>query len=85
MIVEKIRNGDLGERLAAGLIQRFPRLKNVVTNHQTPEARRRLILVTGHRRENFGQGFENICHALAEIAAAQPDVDIFYPVHLNPN
>ena len=85
MTVDKIRNGDLGERLAAGLIQRFPRLKNVVSNPQTPEARRRLILVTGHRRENFGQGFENICHALAEIAVAHSDVDIVYPVHLNPN
>ncbi len=46
---------------------------------------KRLILVTGHRRENFGQGFENICHALAEIARMHPDVEILYPVHLNPN
>jgi len=45
----------------------------------------RFILVTGHRRENFGIGFENICMALADIAAANPDVDIIYPVHLNPN
>lgn len=46
---------------------------------------KRLILVTGHRRESFGQGFENICQALADIATACPDVDILYPVHLNPN
>ena len=46
---------------------------------------RRLILVTGHRRENFGDGFEQICHALADIADAAPDVEILYPVHLNPN
>ena len=46
---------------------------------------RRLILVTGHRRENFGEGFQNICHALAEIAAEHSDVEILYPVHLNPN
>jgi UDP-N-acetylglucosamine 2-epimerase (non-hydrolysing) len=45
---------------------------------------KRLILVTGHRRENFGIGFENICHALADIAA-RGDVQIVYPVHLNPN
>ncbi len=45
---------------------------------------RRLILVTGHRRENFGAGFENMCLALADIAAAQPEVEILYPVHLNP-
>ena len=44
-----------------------------------------LILVTGHRRENFGAGFESICHALAELAARFPDCQILYPVHLNPN
>jgi len=45
---------------------------------------KRLILVTGHRRENFGAGFENICHALARLAS-RPDVELVYPVHLNPN
>lgn len=44
-----------------------------------------LILVTGHRRENFGQGFLNICSALANIAKQHPEVQIVYPVHLNPN
>ena len=46
---------------------------------------KKLILVTGHRRENFGEGFESICRALAEIAARRDDVEILYPVHLNPN
>ncbi|MBZ4191527.1 non-hydrolyzing UDP-N-acetylglucosamine 2-epimerase [Niabella beijingensis] len=46
---------------------------------------KRLILVTGHRRENHGQGFINICEALKQIATANPDVQIIYPVHLNPN
>jgi UDP-N-acetylglucosamine 2-epimerase len=46
--------------------------------------RRRLILVTGHRRENFGDGFESICRALAELSR-RDDVEIVYPVHLNPN
>ena len=46
---------------------------------------RRIILVTGHRRESFGGGFERICQALMEIAQQHPDVDIVYPVHLNPN
>lgn len=46
---------------------------------------RRIILVTAHRRENFGENFENICHALGDIAALNPDVDIVYPVHPNPN
>lgn len=45
---------------------------------------RRLILVTGHRRENFGPGFDRICSALARLAA-RPDVQVVYPVHLNPN
>jgi UDP-N-acetylglucosamine 2-epimerase (non-hydrolysing) len=45
---------------------------------------KRMILVTGHRRENFGPGFEGICQALAQIAK-RPDVQIVYPVHLNPN
>jgi UDP-N-acetylglucosamine 2-epimerase (non-hydrolysing) len=46
---------------------------------------RRIVLVTGHRRESFGDGFERICQALADTARAFPDVDIVYPVHLNPN
>ncbi len=49
------------------------------------DSQRRIILVTGHRRESFGRGFENICQALYEVADIFPDVDIVYPVHLNPN
>ena len=45
----------------------------------------RIILVTGHRRENFGVGFEEICHALSFIANENPNIQIIYPVHLNPN
>lgn len=46
---------------------------------------KRLILVTGHRRENFGDGFESICQALADVARRHEDIEILYPVHLNPN
>ena len=46
---------------------------------------RPIILVTGHRRENFGAGFENICQSLKQIAIGHPDFQIVYPVHLNPN
>jgi UDP-N-acetylglucosamine 2-epimerase (non-hydrolysing) len=46
---------------------------------------RRLLLVTGHRRENFGEGFENICQALRQLAEEYDDLHIVYPVHLNPN
>ena len=48
------------------------------------DADRRVVLVTGHRRENFGDGMEGVCRALAKLAA-DPDVDIVYPVHPNPN
>jgi len=45
----------------------------------------RRILITGHRRENFGQGFEDLCAAIAELARRHPDWVLIYPVHLNPN
>ncbi len=50
-----------------------------------PDGNKKIILVTGHRRENFGQGFEDICEALKKIADTNKDVEIIYPVHLNPN
>ena len=46
---------------------------------------RRMVLITGHRRENFGGGFQNICQAIATLAERFPDVEFLYPVHLNPN
>ena len=46
---------------------------------------RRLVLVTGHRRENFGEGFIHICKAIETLAGKYPDVDFVYPMHLNPN
>ena len=49
------------------------------------DANHKIILVTGHRRESFGGGFERICHALMKIAQQHPEVEIVYPVHLNPN
>ena len=63
------------EALHNELTQRYPFLANG----------KKMILVTGHRRESFGRGFEQICHAMAQIAANNPDVQIVYPVHLNPN
>lgn len=49
------------------------------------EVGQRLVLITGHRRENFGDGFLNICHAIASLAEKYPNVDFVYPMHLNPN
>ncbi|EJK2994339.1 UDP-N-acetylglucosamine 2-epimerase (non-hydrolyzing) [Vibrio cholerae] len=72
MVKEKIeQNADLKAALAA----QFPYL----------DENKKLILVTGHRRESFGGGFERICEALAQIAQLHPEVQILYPMHLNPN
>ena len=49
------------------------------------DGQRKLILITGHRRENFGQGFIDLCNAIKELAKKHPDWDLIYPVHLNPN
>lgn len=48
-------------------------------------ASHRMVLITGHRRENFGQGFLDICHAINDLALSHPEVDFVYPMHLNPN
>jgi len=71
-----VRNRVLADdALRTQLSERYPFLSND----------KKLILVTGHRRESFGRGFEQICHALAEIAGNNSNVQIVYPVHLNPN
>jgi UDP-N-acetylglucosamine 2-epimerase (non-hydrolysing) len=59
--------------------------QQLADNYPFLDVNKKLILVTGHRRESFGEGFERICSALAEIACKHPDVQIVYPVHLNPN
>ena len=50
-----------------------------------PHADRRMVLITGHRRENFGEGFISMCTAIRDLARKYPDVDFVYPMHLNPN
>ena len=74
-MVEKARIVDFSDTL----LKRMPFLK------QEKSGMPRIILVTGHRRENFGLGFEEICHALSFIANENPNIQIIYPVHLNPN
>jgi UDP-N-acetylglucosamine 2-epimerase (non-hydrolysing) len=76
--------------MAVDIIKTKPELEREITEELVnkgykPVVGKRYILVTGHRRENFGEGFLNICKALKEIALEHPDVDIVYPVHLNPN
>lgn len=60
-------------------------LTNDTTDLSPLTTQRKLVLITGHRRENFGQGFINICEAIKELAETFPDVDFVYPMHLNPN
>jgi len=59
--------------------------KSLSSDFQFLNPNKKLILVTGHRRESFGGGFERICEALCQIATMHPETQILYPVHLNPN
>ena len=73
---EDVRSAILADLDKAGISSRL------VENWQ---AGRRMVLITGHRRENFGQGFLNICQAIKKLSASFPEVDFVYPMHLNPN
>ena len=68
-------------------VEKVERLDDSEINNlkQIVDLAKKVILVTGHRRENHGQGFINICNALKQIAIENPGVEIIYPVHLNPN
>ena len=79
MVVSKI-SGD--ESLKADLAMR---LRDSGYDVSRLSERRRLVLITGHRRENFGEGFLNICQAIKDLVSKYPDVDFVYPMHLNPN
>lgn len=61
------------------------RLHQQVVQNGYTVGKRPFVLITGHRRENFGEGFKNVCQALLQIARERPDVDLVYPLHLNPN
>ena len=79
MVVDKIKNdanlqSELGELL-----------KEAGYDTARLDGSRRLVLITGHRRENFGDGFISMCTAIRDLAAKYPDVDFVYPMHLNPN
>lgn len=66
------------------VVQRLPKHPDPTWALPRLDPDRRLILVTGHRRESFGAGFEQICLGLRDVVQAHPDVEIVYPVHLNP-
>ena len=79
-VVEKIkRETDLREELGERLKQSGYDISRLASG------KRRLVLITGHRRENFGDGFINICRAIQTLAGKYPAVDFVYPMHLNPN
>lgn len=74
IVLDNIKNSDKLRKLIHNQFEKF----NI-------DLKEKIILVTGHRRENFGEGFLNICEALKEIARKNPKYHIVYPVHLNPN
>lgn len=93
LLTENIENESIlitGNTVIDALFESSERVKNL-DNPEINELRqlidvnKKLILVTGHRRENHGQGFIDICEALRQIAVDNTDVQIIYPVHLNPN
>jgi UDP-N-acetylglucosamine 2-epimerase (non-hydrolysing) len=82
-VISKLKqNNDLQNTILETLVA-FGLKKEVVQSWANNK--RKLVLITGHRRENFGQGFINICEAIKELAALYPEVDFVYPMHLNPN
>ena len=79
MVVDKIKNNkELDLELQC-------LLKNVGYDINRLTGSKKLVLITGHRRENFGDGFINICTAIKDLTQKYPDVDFVYPMHLNPN
>ena len=92
-VVDKIRkDSSLNLELAAQLYEAgydVNRLachsESLCHSERSEESPRRLVLITGHRRENFGDGFISMCTAIKDLTVRYPDVDFVYPMHLNPN
>ncbi|MBR5118005.1 MAG: UDP-N-acetylglucosamine 2-epimerase (non-hydrolyzing) [Muribaculaceae bacterium] len=79
MVVNKIKsNSDLNATLSSNLVRQGYDVTRLTDD-------RKLVLITGHRRENFGDGFLNICNAIKHLSEKYPNVDFVYPMHLNPN
>lgn len=93
LLLENVAECDIvvtGNTVIDALVDSVERVKivdskEITTLRNILDPSKKTILVTGHRRENHGQGFINICEALKEIAITNVDVQIIYPVHLNPN
>ena len=79
MVVNKIKQDQqLGEQLAQNILTAGYDVNRL--SHD-----KKMVLITGHRRENFGDGFINMCTAIKDLTQKYPDVDFIYPMHLNPN
>ena len=79
MVVERLKNDtQLRSEVAS-------KINQMGYDVQRLDGNRRMVLITGHRRENFGEGFLNICHAIKHLSEQYKDVDFVYPMHLNPN
>ena len=79
MVVDKIKNDETLQKNLTEV------LKEAGYDTARLNGSRRLVLITGHRRENFGDGFISMCTAIRDLAAKYPEVDFVYPMHLNPN
>ena len=79
MVVDKMKNDAALQGQLRGV------LKDAGYDTTRLDGSRRLVLITGHRRENFGDGFISMCTAIRDLAAKYPGVDFVYPMHLNPN
>ena len=86
-VVDKIRkDSSLNLELAAQLkAAGYDVNRLAFHSERSEESPRRLVLITGHRRENFGEGFISMCTAIKDLTVRYPDVDFVYPMHLNPN
>jgi UDP-N-acetylglucosamine 2-epimerase (non-hydrolysing) len=80
MTLDKLEKDEINNNLSKKVSEIKSLCQKISNNYNS-----KIILVTGHRRENFGQGFENICKAIKDIAKNNNNIQIIYPVHLNPN
>lgn len=78
-VIDALQSSVVKVNSANYVHEEIEELKNII------DGSKKLILVTGHRRENFGQGFVDICYAIKDIAEKRSDIQIVYPVHLNPH
>lgn len=98
IVVERLKNDEaLRQEQDAVLLNAGYDVKRLIahSNHSGPkdnslnsqilEGKRKLVLITGHRRENFGEGFIHMCTAIKDLSIKYPNVDFVYPMHLNPN